>query len=218
MELFIPSVLVLLFTGAVVFFVLPRFGAVTLAVISVALLVFGIYQHINSFGTEYRLSTWHLGYTAYAPFILVGGLILVIAFYLVSLMSSGAIPAPSLPEMPSIAEMPTANTATNAVTAGVNNALKGITSVANTAIANNKAVNQAAAAANTAIANANKAANKAATGVANAVTGITNVLTGNTKPNNKGPNAGPLGGLLGGNTGGNKGSKVPGLNFPLSQV
>jgi hypothetical protein len=212
MELFIPSVLLLLFTAAVVFFVLPRFGAPVLAVISVALLVFGIYHHVKSFGTEWRLSTWHLGYTAYAPFIMVGAVILVIGFYVVNLMTSGATTALSLPEIPSVANMPKANTATNVVTEGVNNALKGITNVT-------KGNNQAVAAANTAITNV---ANQAATGVANAVTGITNVFTGNTKPNNKGSNNGLLGGILGGNTGankgGNKGSRVPGLNFPLSQV
>lgn len=214
MELFIPSVLLLLFTAAVVFFVLPRFGAPVLAVISVALLVFGIYHHVKSFGTEWRLSTWHLGYTAYAPFIMVGAVILVIGFYVVNLMTSGGTTAVSLPEMPTVANMPKANTATNVVTEGVNNALKGITNVT-------KGNNQAVAAANTAIVNAGKAANQAANGVANAVTGITNVLTGNTKPN-KGNSNSLLGGILGGNTGankgGNKGSKVPGLNFPLSQV
>lgn len=225
MELFIPSVLLLLFTAGVVFFILPRFGAPVLAVISVALLVFGIYQHMNAFGTEYRLSTWQVGLTAYAPFILVGGLILVIAFYLVSLMTSGGSTAPNIPEMPTVADMPTANTATNAVTAGVNNALKGITNVAGNAAAgianvakpNNKslaaaplaAVNQVASVANTALQNVGKVANQAVTGVTNAVTGITNAITGVPK-NNKPAN----GGLLGGN----KGSRVPGLNFPLSQV
>lgn len=210
MELFIPSVLLLLFTAAVVFFVLPRFGAPFLAVISVALLIFGIYNHVKLFGTEWRLSTWHLGYTAYAPFIMVGAVILVIGFYVVNLISSGATTAVSLPEMPTVANMPKANTATNVVTEGVNNALKGITNVT-------KGNNQAAAA----VANVGKVANEAANGVANAVTGITNVLTGNTK-NNKGNSNSLLGGILGGNTGankgGNKGSKVPGLNFPLSQV
>jgi hypothetical protein len=238
MELFIPSVLILLLAAAIIFFVLPRFGAATLALISVGLLVFGVYQHMNSFGTEYRLSSWQLGLMSYAPYIMIGGLLLVIGFYLVSISpfgkSNAGTTAPSMPEMPSIAEMPNANTATNSVTAGVNNALKGITNVAGNAAAaigmgnaaraaNNKgtgnsltapavaAVNQAAAAANTAVNGVTKAANTALTGITNAVTGVANTLTGN-KPRNNRPagNAGLLGG--------NKGMTIPPLKFPLSQI
>jgi hypothetical protein len=238
MELFIPSVLILLLAAAVIFFVLPRFGAATLAIISVALLVFGVYQHMNSFGTEYRLSTWQLGLMSYAPYIMIGGLLLVIGFYLVSISPLGKAntTAPTMPEMPSIAEMPNANSATNAVTAGVNNALKGITNVAgnaaaaigmgNAAKANNKgvgnalaapavaAVNQAAAAANTAVNGVTKAANSALTGLTNAVSSVANTLTGNKPRNNRA--AGNAGLALG--LGGNKGMTIPPLKFPLSQI
>lgn len=233
MELFIPSVLVLLLAAAIIFFVLPRFGAPALALISVGLLVFGIYQHMNAFGNEYRLSTWQLGLMSYAPFIMIGGLLLVIGFYLLTLSPLGkaGTTAPNMPEMPSVAEMPNANTATNAVTAGVNNALKGITNVTGNAAAalglgnaakaaNNKGVTGMAAVnkvANTAVENATKVANTAITGITNAAKGITNAVTGvaNTiTGNNKGAG---LGAILGGNTS-NKGTKVPGLNFPLSQV
>lgn len=223
MELFIPSVLVLLLAAAVIFFVLPRFGAPALAVISVALLVYGLYEHRNAFGNEYRMSTWQQSVIGYAPFILVGGLVLVIAFYLVSLTPFGknnaGTTAPNMPEMPTIGEMPNANTATNVVTAGVNNALKGITNIAGNAAAAvgvgnaNKGLAAPVAAANkianTALANVTKAANQAVTGVTNAVNGLTNTLTGASKnrPGN-----------MGANVGGNKGSRVPGLNFPLSQV
>jgi hypothetical protein len=229
MELFIPSVLILLLAAAIIFFVLPRFGAPVLALISVGLLVFGIYQHINSFGNEYRLSTWQLNFMSYAPFLMIGGLLLVIAFYLISISPFGkaGTTAPNMPEMPTIAEMPNANTATNTVTAGVNNALKGITNVAGNAAAavglaaNNKgsgnavaAVNQVAAAANTAANKAmngvTKAANTAVTGLTNAAKGITNAVTGvaNTLTGNKPKNG----------TGGNKGMTIPPMNFPLSRI
>lgn len=245
MELFIPSVLILLLAAAIIFFVLPRFGAATLALISVGLLVFGLYQHINAFGTEYRLSALQTGLMSYAPYIMVGGLLLVIGFYLVSLSPFGkanaGTTAPSMPEMPTIAEMPNANTATNAVTAGVNNALKGITNVAGTAAAavgignatkaaNNKgvgnalaapaaaAVNQAAAVANTAMEGVTKAANTALAGITNATKGITNAVTGvaNTLTGNKPKNNKPGNGGLG--FGGNKGLTIPPLKFPLSQI
>jgi hypothetical protein len=94
---------------------------------------------MNAFGAEYRLSTWQYNFASYGPYIMVGGLLLVIAFYLVSLSPFGKAntgsTAPNMPEMPTIAEMPNANSATNVVTAGVNNALKGITNVAGNAAA-----------------------------------------------------------------------------------
>ncbi len=235
MELFIPSVLILLLAAAVVFFILPRFGAATLAIISVALLVYGIYQHMNAFGTEYRLSTWQLGLVSYAPYVMVGGLLVVIAFYLLSISPLGAAStAPNMPEMPTVNEMPSSESATNMLTAGVNNALKG---VANTAAA--IGLGNAAKAANNK-GNANKGlaaplaglaapvaavANQAKEAVANVTEGVKNAVknvTGAiTKPNNKGVVAN-LGAALGlGNAAkptNNKGIKVPGLNIPISQI
>lgn len=241
MELFIPSVLLLLLAAAIIFFVLPRFGAPALALISVILLGLGIYQHMNAFGSEYKLSTWQYQFTSYAPFIMVGGLLLVMGVYLLSLSPFGrantGTTAPVLPEIPTIAEMPNASTATNAVTAGVNTALKGITNVAGNAAAavglgnatkaaNNKGVAGAlaapvaavAGAANTAVTGIANAAKGVTTGISNAVTGVVNTLAGN-KPSNNKSNTSALGALLGGNnTGNNKGKSVAGLGFPLSQV
>lgn len=234
MELFIPSVLLLLLAAAVIFFVLPRFGAPVLALISVGLLAFGIYQHINAFGTEYRFSTWQQSLVSYAPYLMIGGVLVVVAFYLLTISPLGKpnSTAPNMPEMPSINEMPSPNTATNAVTAGVNTALKGVGNVAgnaaaalglgNAAKANNKGV---AGAANNAAQALNKAANQAATGVNNALKGFGNAVK-NVMPGNGGVknNKGGFGAALGLGApaprvnGGNKGLQVPGLGFPLSQV
>lgn len=210
MELFIPSVLILLLAAAVIFFVLPRFGAPVLAIISVGLLAYGLYEHMNAFHNEYRLSTWQSGLMTYAPYVMVGGLLVVIAFYLLSISPLGkpSTTAPNMPEIPTVAEMPKAETATNAVTAGVNNALKGAQNAMGNAAAalglgnaakNNKGVANAA----------NKVANQAANGLGNLASGIKNTfssLTGNN--NNKGNSN---------NNTGNKG-RIPGINFPLSQV
>jgi hypothetical protein len=128
---------------------------------------------------------------------MIGGLLLVIAFYLLSLSPLGNATAPAMPEMPSIAEMPPANTATNVVTEGVNNALKGISNVtgnvaAAVGLANNKG-------------NANKAnegiVNNALKGVGNAVNNVKNLFMGNNT-----------------NKVNNRGTRVPGINFPLSQL
>jgi hypothetical protein len=196
---------------------------------------------MNAFKDEYRFSTWQQGLVGYAPYVMIGGLLVVVAFYLLTISPLGKPTAPivNMPEMPSVNEMPSANTATNAVTAGVNNALKGLSSAAaavgvgnaNKGNANKGAPGIAAAAA-PAVAAVNNAAKKAAEGVQNAFAGITgaanqlkNAVTGNAS---KGNNKGGLGFGLG--TGeptapkvnnkppNNKGLGVPGLKFPLSQI
>jgi hypothetical protein len=206
MELFIPSVLILLLAAAVIFFVLPRFGAPVLALISLGLLIYGVREHMNAFGTEYRFSTWQLGLIGYAPYVMIGGLLLVIAFYLLSMSPFGKAGTTAPVEMPTVAEMPKANTATNVVTAGVNNALKGAKNVLGNAAAAVGLGNAAKAANNKGAGNeVVKAANQAATGVANTVKDVFNTITGNNKGNNT-------------NTTNASKSRIPGLNFPLSQV
>lgn len=155
MEFFLPSVLILLLAAAVVFFVLPRFGPFVLAIISAILLAFGIYQHRYYFSSEYRLSTWQQGLMSFSPYAMVGGLLLVIAVYVLYLLpaSKGAnanAAAPiSMPNMPTVSNMPPANTATNSVTATINKAINGVANNAkkNNAVGNflggiNKAVNR----------------------------------------------------------------------------
>lgn len=129
MELFLPSVLVLLVAAAVVFFVLPQFGPATLAVVSAVLLALGLYQHYTTFGPEYRFSTWQL--VSFAPYLLIGGLLVVIAIFLLyTIPVSGAV-LPNV-ELPTIANMPSANTSTNGVTEFINNSLNTAANVLNT--------------------------------------------------------------------------------------
>lgn len=132
MELFLPSVLVLLLAAAVVFFVFPSFGPATLAIVSAILLSLGAYQHWAQFGNEYRLSTWWLGLIAYAPYVMVGGLLVAIAIYLLYLLPANSqnSTASTVP-MPTISNMPSANSSTNPVTAGINRALNSSMNMAN---------------------------------------------------------------------------------------
>lgn len=96
MELFLPGFATLLIAALIVFLVLPRFGAPILAALSVALLAYGVYNHAQLFGYEYRYSTWQDALKGYASFILVGVLIIAILFYVAFLfMTKGpsALPA-----------------------------------------------------------------------------------------------------------------------------
>ena len=132
MELFLPSVRVLLLAAAVVLFVFPSFGPATLAIVSAILLSIGAYQHWAQFGNEYRLSTWWLGLIAYAPYVMVGGLLVAIAIYLLYLLPANSqnSTASTVP-MPTISNMPSANSSTNPVTAGINRALNSSMNMAN---------------------------------------------------------------------------------------
>lgn len=123
MELFLPSVIVLLLAAAVVFFLLPKFGPATLAIVSAVLLVLGLYQHYKTFGTEYRFSTWQL--VSFSPYFLIGGLLVLLAIFFVYTLSTGTSAAAEVPtiEVPTVANMPPANSSTNLVTGAINRTL-----------------------------------------------------------------------------------------------
>ena len=124
MEFFLPSILFLLVACGIVFFVLPRFGPLVLAIVSLVLLGLGIYNHYSMFESEYRLSSWQMGAVGYAPFIMIGALVLGIVLYLLYLVPSGSNANSNNGfETPKL-NLPPAETATNVVTEGVNNMLR----------------------------------------------------------------------------------------------
>lgn len=141
MELFFPSVIVLLLAAAVVFFVFPRFGPATLAIISAVLLAFGLYQHYTTFGTEYRFSTWQM--VSFAPYLMVGGLLIVIAIFLLYTLPVGGAAANGAPavNVPTVEDMPPANTSTNILTGGINKALNTAANLFNNGSKRNNANN-----------------------------------------------------------------------------
>lgn len=124
MELFLPSLLVLLIAAGIVFVALPRFGPATLAVLSLALLVFGVYQHMNTFGTEYRLSTWQMMFSSFTPFLMLGAVLAIIAIYILFLSPFGAAKTNNTAfELPNL---PEPESATNAVTETINKGLQSL--------------------------------------------------------------------------------------------
>ena len=130
MEFFLPSILFLLISAAIVFFVIPRFGPLVLAVVSLILLTIGMYNHYTLFQNEYRASTWQLGLVAFAPYIMIGVVIVMIILYLTYLLPSGA--TSSVPNVKTnTINLPPPETATNVITEGVNNAIRAAAPVAN---------------------------------------------------------------------------------------
>lgn len=144
MELFLPSFLILLLAAVIVFAVLPRFGPLVLTVLSLALLVFGVYHHYTTFKHEYRLATWYDSMTikALAPALLIGLTLVLILGFILSFFGSG-VPVPAVPGISeaitniSNAASVAAENITETVKNLANNATNKVTNAVNTA-ANNR--------------------------------------------------------------------------------
>ena len=112
MEFFIPGLAILLLIAIVVFLVLPRIGAPILAVLSLALLAYGLNSHISMFYSEYRYSTWQEKLKAYGPFLIIGFLLLSVLGYmgfLFSIGSGGVLPASNMPAITGVLNATRAN-------------------------------------------------------------------------------------------------------------
>ena len=134
MELFIPSLLAILIAAGIVMFILPRLSPIILGVVALIFLIIAAYQHITFFGSEYQLSTWQLPLVTYGPYVLIGGLVLFLLFFIVNFIGTGSTEAAAPIEKMNDA----INRVTNQIPAAANNALKaiGLAGPVNTAPAN----------------------------------------------------------------------------------
>ncbi len=115
-----PSILFLLVGNAILFWIIPRFGPLVLAIVALVLLILGVYNHYSMFATEYRLSTWQEGMKAYAPQTLIVVLVVMIIFSILYMVPSG-----------SSIYLPSAESATNVVTRAANNGMRAAANAAN---------------------------------------------------------------------------------------
>lgn len=136
MELFLPSLIVILIAAIFAFFVVPKMGSMILAITSLVALIAAGIHHYSLFYSEYQLSTWQNGLGANAPFVVLGIAFLFIIssiYYMFTGASSTVTNALSAP-ITAITEsvenavntMPSANTATNPMTAALNTTIKSI--------------------------------------------------------------------------------------------
>lgn len=132
MELFLPSLIVVLLSAVFAFLVVPRMGSTILVIVCLlALIAVGIH-HYNLFSTEYAASTWQYGLAAYSSWIVLGFALLFILgalYYLfggeagkAAVANAIATPMAKIQNAAnaSVAAMPTAASATNAITAAIN--------------------------------------------------------------------------------------------------
>jgi len=130
MELFLPGIISLVLAAFFAFLVLPRLGTGVLVGISIVALLLAGWHHYFMFSSEYRLSTWQDAYIGYAPWVVILVALLFIVNFAFTAFSQNLAPQPesimdtltkSLTN--STTNMPSAATATNSLTAGINRAL-----------------------------------------------------------------------------------------------
>ena len=151
--------------------IIPKFSPLIIVILSCILLVAGTYHHFTLFKNEYKQSTWQDALTLFAPGIMILVILLYIFIAITGIFEEGSIPVPTLPTM----ELPSAETATNPVTAALNSTISAVNSVANSA-------------ANT-VASVTNSATNAAESVANSV--VNSVGLGKRNNNSRNNNSGP---------------------------
>lgn len=133
MEIFLPSLLIILLAAVVVFTVLPRMGPIVLTTLSIVLLLFGVGHHYKMFYDEYRLATWYKSASFLAPALVLGVTLFFILGFILSFFGIN-VPVPSAPVIPSVADITNAatsavNTVKNTVATTVGNATSTVSNV-----------------------------------------------------------------------------------------
>ena len=133
MELFIPSLLVLLILSLFIFLIAPRLSIPFVLFFSMVTLVYVLRNHYYLFYHEYRYSTWQYTLQQYAPYVIVFVLAVFIFTSVGITTYNGQSVIPTT--MPEIAPLPSASSATNVVTSAINTSLKAASDTA-TAVSN----------------------------------------------------------------------------------
>jgi phage-related protein len=129
---------------------------------AVVLILLGTYHHFKIFWDEYRQSTWQESLKIFAPGIILA-MIFVYLFFAIASFYMGGKSSASPPPM----ELPSAETATNPLTAAINTSLGAVNSVANSMnTAATSAVNAVKNVLPTSFTGANTSANKKNNGAA----------------------------------------------------
>jgi hypothetical protein len=107
MELFIPSLVVIVLGAIVAFFILPKVAPYTLGVMSVLLFGVGMYQHYQTFPHEYSGGNLRDTLKDYSPFLMLLATILgLVVGVMVAFGGNPPSIAASMPAMASISAMP----------------------------------------------------------------------------------------------------------------
>jgi predicted PurR-regulated permease PerM len=113
MEFFIPGLFIFLIAVLVSFFLVPKATPMTAAILAIVFLTYGVYDHYELFASEYKLSTWQESLKIYAPFIMIGVIIMYSMYGMIAFFTDGAVPVPSMPSIPSMSDGPSMPTMSN---------------------------------------------------------------------------------------------------------
>ena len=123
MELFIPSLVVIVLGAIVAFFILPKVAPYTLGVMSVLLFGVGMYQHYQTFPHEYSGGNFRDTLKDYSPFLMLLATILgLVVGVMVAFGGNPPSIAASMPAMASISAMPVSLPSLGGNTAGAGGA------------------------------------------------------------------------------------------------
>lgn len=123
MEFYLPSFFIFLFAMLFIFLILPKLSPMAMGIIAIVMLVYGGYNHYQMFKDEYTRMSWVDGAKSIAPYLLVGGVLVYIVGYFLLIGGTGKV-QPGSPMMPR--SLPSAETATNPITAGINMGMKSL--------------------------------------------------------------------------------------------
>ena len=135
MEFFLPSLIILALASIVSFVIIPKTSPLIILIISFCLLIFGMYHHYTLFASEYRLSTWQDQLKFYGPGIAIGGLLLFIILFVLSIFRGGQVPVPEISLTPASSTGTVGsilNTVTNAASNMINTATNTVDNIKNT--------------------------------------------------------------------------------------
>jgi hypothetical protein len=133
MELFIPSLLVLLIAGLLSYLIIPKLSVQIVLILSFIILVIVMKNHYTLFYNEYRYQTWTVQLKEYASYVIVGVLIIFIFSSMSFILQSATTSALGGNIIPEVAPLPSASTATNPVTSVINSAINSASSLAKSA-------------------------------------------------------------------------------------
>jgi hypothetical protein len=89
MELFLPSLFVILLAILVVMYIIPNQSGFVLGIVAVGLLAITIYQHVSLFKMDYQRMTWVDTVKQQAPMIMVVAVVVILIGYVLLLTGKG---------------------------------------------------------------------------------------------------------------------------------
>lgn len=124
MEFYLPSLFLIILALFFIFYFVPSMTPYAMVLFAIVMLVLATYNHWSLFSDEYRIQTWADTAKSFAPYIMIGLVVLMSGGYILFLVSRGRGTT-----LPSPGATPPPETATNMITEAMNNAIQGVANI-----------------------------------------------------------------------------------------